>query len=93
MLTKDDVIKLATLARIKLTDEEVEKFQKDLSAIFDYIDALMQVVIDGVEEVSQVTGLVNVQRRDEAVLTSSREEILAQAPAVKDGYLKVKAIL
>lgn len=93
MLTKDDVKKLATLARIKLTDEEVEKFQKDLSAIFDYIDALMQVVIDGVEEVSQVTGLVNVQRRDEAVLTSSREEILAQAPAVKDGYLKVKAIL
>jgi aspartyl-tRNA(Asn)/glutamyl-tRNA(Gln) amidotransferase subunit C len=93
MLTKDDVKKLATLARIKLTDEEVEKFQKDLSAIFDYIDALMQVDIDGVEEVSQVTGLVNVQRRDEAVLTSSREEILAQAPAVKDGYLKVKAIL
>ena len=86
MLTKEEVIKIATLARIELTETEVEKFQKDLSTVLDYVAELNQIDIEGVEEVSQVTGLVNVQRRDEPVSTSHRESILAQAPEIKDGF-------
>ncbi len=93
MLTKEEVVKLATLARIELTETEVEKFQRELSTVLDYVEELQQVNIDGVEEVSQVTGLVNVQRSDVAVLASNVDAIKGQAPELKDGYYKVKAIL
>ncbi len=93
MLTKEEVIKIADLARISLTDQEVEKFQKELSAVLDYVEELKQVNVDGLEEVSQVTGLVNVQREDKVVDSIDKEEILKNAPEIKDGYYKVKAIL
>lgn len=95
MLTKEEVIKIATLARIELTEAEVEKFQKDLSAVLEYVDELKQVNVDGIEEISQVTGLVNVQRDDKAVMADddTKELIFKNAPETKDGYYKVKAIL
>lgn len=93
MLTKDEVVKVANLARIELKEAEVEKFQKDLSAVLDYVEELKQVNVEGLEEVSQVTGLVNVQRMDAEVIAENHEEIFSQAPETKDGYFKVKAIL
>ncbi len=93
MLNTEEVIKISKLARIELTDTEVEKFQKELSAILDFVEELKTVNTEGIEEVSQVTGLVNVQRQDKIVETDCRDEILSQAPEIKDGYFKVKAIL
>jgi aspartyl-tRNA(Asn)/glutamyl-tRNA(Gln) amidotransferase subunit C len=93
MLTKEEIVKIAALARIELTESEVEKFQKDLSAVLEYVDALQKVDTTGLEIVSQVTGLENVQRPDVAVSADNREEILKNAPEIKDGYYKVKAIL
>ena len=95
MLSKEDVIKLSKLARIQLTDAEVEKFQKDLSAVLEYIDELQEVDVAGLEEVSQVTGLINVQREDLPVTISEqmRVDIMSNAPDIKDGFYKVKTIL
>jgi len=93
MLTKEEVIKIAQLARIALTDAEVEKFQKELSTVLNYVEELKQVNVDGLEEVSQVTGLVNVQREDKIVESAHKEEIFKNAPEMKDGFYKVKAIL
>ena len=93
MLTAEDVKKIAALARIEIDDHEVEKFQKELSSVLDYVEALNQVDVNGLEEVSQVTGLVNVQREDVVVDHGNREEIFSQAPEMKDGYFKVKSIL
>ncbi len=93
MLSKEDVLKIAELARIALTNAEVEKFQKDLSAVLDYVDELKLVDVSGLEEVSQVTGLVNVQREDKTVTAENHEAIFKNAPEMKDGYYKVKAIL
>ncbi len=93
MLTIEEVKKIAVLARIELSETEVQKFQKDLSVVLDYVAELAKVDTEGVEEVSQVTGLENVQRQDIAVETEYREEILTIAPETKDGYFKVKAIL
>jgi aspartyl-tRNA(Asn)/glutamyl-tRNA(Gln) amidotransferase subunit C len=93
MLTAEDVKKIAALARIEIGEHEVEKFQKELSSVLDYVDELNQVNVDGLEEVSQVTGLVNVQREDVVVDHGNREEIFSQAPEMKDGYFKVKSIL
>lgn len=93
MLTREEVIKISQLARIQLSDDEVEKFRKELSAVLDYVEELKKVDVEGSEEVSQVTGLVNVQREDKVIMTENREQILSQAPEIKDGFYKVKAIL
>ncbi|MCL5008723.1 MAG: Asp-tRNA(Asn)/Glu-tRNA(Gln) amidotransferase subunit GatC [Patescibacteria group bacterium] len=93
MLSKEEVLRIAKLARIELGEADVEKFQKNLSTVLEYVEALKTVDTSGLEEVSQVTGLINVQRDDRAVLAQNREEILGQAPEIKDGYFKVKAIL
>ena len=93
MLSKEEVVKVAKLARIALSENEVEKFQKELSAVLDYVEELKQVNVEGLEEVSQVTGLVNVQRDDKAIGCDFKEDIMSQAPEIKDGYYKVKAIL
>jgi aspartyl-tRNA(Asn)/glutamyl-tRNA(Gln) amidotransferase subunit C len=93
MLTKEEVKKVAVLARIELTETEVEKFQKDLSTVLEYVEELKKVDTEGLEIVSQVTGLENVQRPDTEALTDDREAIKRNAPEIKDGYYKVKAIL
>jgi aspartyl-tRNA(Asn)/glutamyl-tRNA(Gln) amidotransferase subunit C len=93
MLSKEEVKKLALLARIALSDAEVEKYQKDLSAVLDYVDELKKVDVSGVDEAFEVTGLVNVQRDDKVVTAENQQEIFSQAPEIKDGFYKVKAIL
>lgn len=95
MLTAEDVKKLAKLARIALTDEEVLLLQNNLETILGYVDELKNVNTDGLEEVSQVTGLVNVQREDKVVEAGeqTKQDIFKNAPEMKDGYYKVKAIL
>ena len=93
MLSLEEVEKVALLARIELRDGEIEKFQKDLSSVLEYVDELKQVDTEGLEIVSSVTGLENVQRADEPKQSENREAIIKNAPATKDGYYKVKSIL
>lgn len=64
MITPDDVKKLAELARLNLTDEEVARYTTDLGSVIGYIDQLAEVDVAGVEPTSQVTGLQNVLRED-----------------------------
>lgn len=93
MLSTEEVKKVALLARIELSDSEVEKFQKDLSSVLDYVEELKQVDTDGLDIVSSVTGLENVERDDKAVLIDYQEDIIENAPERKDNYYKVKSIL
>ncbi len=93
MLTKEEVVKIASLARIELKDSEIEKYQHELSSVLDYVDALKEVDTDGLEIVSSVTGLENVVRNDEAVIADNQEKITSNAPELKNGYYKVKSIL
>ncbi len=63
-LTKDEVRHIAKLARLTLTESEVEKFTTELSGILQYIDKLGEVNTDKVEPTAQVTGKVNSFRED-----------------------------
>ena len=93
MLTEEEVKKVAEMARIQLSDVEVIKFQKDLSSILDYVEELKGVGTDGLEIVSTVTGLENIERVDVANSIDYQEGIMANAPERKDRYYKVKSIL
>jgi len=64
MLTKEEVQHIASLARIELSAEEVEKFQKELGTILDFVGKLNEVDTLGVEPTAQVTGLTNALRED-----------------------------
>lgn len=77
MLNDDQVKHVAKLARIKLTDEEVKKFGKQLSSVLEYIDILAEVDTKDVVETSQVTGLTNVMDKDEVIKgQSTKAELL-----------------
>ncbi len=93
MLSTEEVKKVAQLSRIELSETEVEKFQKDLSSILDYVEELKQVSTEGLEIVSSVTGLENIEREDKAVIVDYQEQILENAPERRDNFYKVKSIL
>lgn len=76
-LSPDDVRHVAKLARLTLTPEEVERFTKDLTGIFDLIETLSSVDTANVEPTAQVTGLRNVRREDS----------IRRSPAAPDALL------
>lgn len=94
MLTKEEVQHIAKLARLDLTEEELAKFQTELSSIVEYIGTLSEVDTNGVEETAQVTGLVNRLREDEAEKCDddTRQRLLDALPDKQDGYAKVKNV-
>jgi len=93
-LSRDDVLKLARLARLDLTDEEIEEFTAELSAVLGYVDQLKNVDVTGLKPTSQVTGLKNVMREDTVVdYGVDRDALLRNVPDVQDGQIKVKRMI
>ena len=93
-LSRDDVLKLAALSRLKLSDEEVERLRGELSEILNYVEMLDEVDVSGLEPTYQVTGLENVWRADEAKNYGYKtEDLLKNAPEVQDNQFKVKRVL
>lgn len=93
-LTREEVLKLARLSRISLTDQEVEMFQDQLSEILQYVEQLSSVDVTGLEPTNQVTGLTNVTRPDE-VRSYGYEpsDLLKNVPKVQDDHIKVKRMI
>lgn len=93
-VTTEDVQQIAALARLELSTSEVAKYQTELSHILDYVDQIEKADTKNVEPTAQVTGLKDVVREDiKKPSKLSRDEILANAPDKKDGYIKVKPVL
>ena len=91
-LSVEEVRHVAKLAKLELGANEIEKFQKQLSEILDYIEMLKEVETKAVEITSQVTGLENVFREDKVEKSLSQEEALSGAKNKHQGRFKVKAI-
>ena len=78
--TEQEVHRIAKLARIELAPEEVTKMCGEMDAIVSYIEQLQEVDTEGIEEIAQVTGLMNVVRADEERDMLSTKEVLQNAP-------------
>lgn len=93
-LTKEEVKHIAELARMELTSEEIERYQKELGRILEYIGQLKEVDTAGVEPTAQVTGLINRLRDDEARASdpAARERLLSATPERDGDYFKVRAV-
>lgn len=92
-LSQKEVLQIATLSRLELTEEEVETFSHQLSDVLSYVEQLSKIDTENVEETSQVTGLVNVFRPDEVHPFENPENLVNQAAEHQDNMVKVKNVL
>jgi aspartyl-tRNA(Asn)/glutamyl-tRNA(Gln) amidotransferase subunit C len=97
-IDKKQVEHIAKLSRIKLSEEEKEKFSGELSQILDYFETLKKVNTENVSPIFQVTGIKNVLREDEKEKIEKqksdkrREKILKNVPKKENDYIKVKSV-
>ena len=93
-LSREDILKLAKLSRLELSEEEVKQFETEISAILQYVEQLQKVDLKGLEPTYQVTGLKDVTRPDEIVeYQASPEALLKNAPAIEAKQFKVKRMV
>lgn len=93
-LTREDVLKLAHLARLELSDDEVSEYSKELTEILQYVEQLGSVDVSGLKPTNQITGLTNVARADEIKDYGYKtEDLLVNLPDTKDKLIKVKRML
>lgn len=93
-LSRDDILKLAKLSRLTLTDDEINHYQQELKAVLSYVEKLQEANLENVEPTNQVTGLVNVLRQDKVVsYGATPEELLLNVPQREDKYIKVRRVL
>jgi aspartyl-tRNA(Asn)/glutamyl-tRNA(Gln) amidotransferase subunit C len=92
-LSREEVLHIARLARLGLSDEEVEKAREQLSNILENFEILQSVDTDDVPPTSQSLTLLNVLREDEPCESFPRQDILANAPQQDEDSFRVRAVL
>ncbi|MHB8576744.1 MAG: Asp-tRNA(Asn)/Glu-tRNA(Gln) amidotransferase subunit GatC [Dehalococcoidia bacterium] len=92
-LSEAEVEHIAKLARVGVTQADVEKFQRQLSVILDAFQALQAVNTDDVPPTAQTLPLANVERADQPRPSYPVEQVLANAPLRDDSYFRVRKIL
>jgi aspartyl-tRNA(Asn)/glutamyl-tRNA(Gln) amidotransferase subunit C len=89
---RDEVLHVARLARLALTDEEVERFRVQLSAILEAVGKVSELDLEGIPPTSHPLDLVNVFAEDEPRPSLSRDEALANAPDPEGGFFGVPPV-
>ena len=92
-LTHEEVLHIALLARLGLTEAEVNRLKEQLSNILENFEVLQQVDTTDIPPTAQSIPLQNVLRDDEVVASLTPDEILANAPQQEGGFFKVRAVL
>lgn len=92
-VTKQDVLHIATLARLKFDDDQAEKFKNDLNNILGYIDKLNELNTDNIEPTSHALDIYTVTREDKATPSLSNEDALKNAPAAENGSFRVPKVI
>jgi aspartyl-tRNA(Asn)/glutamyl-tRNA(Gln) amidotransferase subunit C len=89
VIDRDQVLHVARLARLALTEDEVESMARELSGILEHVDRIAELDLEGVEPTEHVVDLENVLRPDEPRPSWPREQMLEQAPDPADGAFRV----
>jgi aspartyl-tRNA(Asn)/glutamyl-tRNA(Gln) amidotransferase subunit C len=89
MLSRDQVLHVARLARLELTDDEVERYSGELSKVLDYIEKIEELDLTGVEPTSHVVDVENALRADEPRPSWPRDAVLETAPDSSDSGFRV----
>jgi aspartyl-tRNA(Asn)/glutamyl-tRNA(Gln) amidotransferase subunit C len=89
MIEREQVLHVARLARLRLSEEEVERMVGELSGVLEHVDRIGNLDLEGVEPTSHVVALENVLRPDEPRPSWPRDVILDPAPKPQDGAFRV----
>jgi aspartyl-tRNA(Asn)/glutamyl-tRNA(Gln) amidotransferase subunit C len=89
VIDRDQVLHVAKLARLELSDDEVEQMASELSGILEHVDRISELDLEGVEPTSHVVELENVLRADEPAPSLERDAALQNAPDPADGAFRV----
>ncbi len=92
-LSREEVGHIADLAKLALSDEEVARYQEQLSAILEHFDRLQELETEEIPPTATVLPLRSVMREDEARPPLEREKVLENAPDTEDGCFRVPAVL
>jgi aspartyl-tRNA(Asn)/glutamyl-tRNA(Gln) amidotransferase subunit C len=89
VIDREQVLHVARLARLELSDEEVDRMAGELSGILEHVDRITALDLDDVEPTTHVVALENVLRADEPEPSLPRERALENAPDPADGAFRV----
>ncbi len=92
MITREQIIHLAKLARLKLNDEEIEKLREDLSKILNYVEKINELKLEDIEPLINIIEELKT-REDEPAKSESNQLIIENFPEKEDNYLKVPKII
>lgn len=92
-VSKEEILHIANLANLKLKEEEVENYLVNLQDILNFANIVNNAPIEGLEETIGVEDKYNVFRKDEVKQTTSKEELLQNAPEQQDGMFKIPKVM
>ena len=92
-LSRDEVLHIALLARLGLTETEVDRLREQLSNILENFEVLQQVDTRGIPPTAQSIALQNVMRDDEAASSLPQSQVLANASKKEENFFRVRAVL
>ncbi len=93
MIGKKDLPHIGWLARLELSEEDMEKYAPKLNSVLEYFGELDKIDTEGVEPLYHVLPINNVFREDTPVRSLSQEEALLNAPQKKDGFIKAPRMM
>ena len=92
-IRKEEIIHIAKLANLNLTEEEIEKYTNDMQDILDFANTINQVDTEGVDEKASLEEKYNVFRKDDVKVFKDRDDLLQNAPAQEDGMFRIPKVI
>lgn len=92
-INREEIIHIAKLANLSLTDEEIDKYTNDMEEILTFANTVNNVNTDDVDELASLDENYNVFRKDEVKVFENRDELLKNAPSQEDGMFKIPKVI
>ena len=92
-ITREEVLRVASLARLEFADAEGDPFTSHLSSILEYVEQLGELDLEGVEPTAHVHQIVNAFRADQVRPSLGTKAVLSNAPQAEDGCFKVEKVI
>lgn len=92
-INREEIIHIAKLANLSLTDEEIDKYTNDMEEILTFANTVNNVNTDDIDELASLEDNYNVFRKDEVKAFGNREELLKNAPSQEDGMFKIPKVI
>ncbi len=92
-LSREDVLNIALLARLGLTEAEIDRLKEQLSDILENFEVLQQIDTTGIQPTAQSVALQNVVKEDEVGTSLTQSEILANAPRKEGEFFRIRSVL